>query len=62
MTTTPARHRDTYDPGPDEFDTGPNLADVQEAGDDWWATRCEVRKCDGTRVDGHYCARHGGRW
>ena len=67
---TPDRHRDTYDPGPDEHDTGQpspsELAAEVETDKAYRRPVCEVTKpkCGAPAVDveGRFCGWHGPQW
>ena len=63
---TPDRHRDTYDPGPDEHDDGQlspsELAAEVETDKAYRPPRCEVRGCTAPRMDAHFCGHHGPQW
>ena len=66
MTATPDRHRDTYDPGPDENEHLPRLTPSELAAevetDKAWRPLCEVRGCFSDAMDGHFCGWHGPQW
>ena len=64
--STPDRHRDTYDPGPDEHDTGrlspSELAAEVETDKAYRPLKCEVRGCLAPPRNEHFCGYHGPQW
>ena len=64
--STPDRHRDTYDPGPDEYDTGrpspSELAAEVETDKAYRPPSCEVRGCTAPVLGHRWCAYHGPQW
>ena len=66
MTATSDRHRDTYDPGPDENEHLPRLSPSELAAevetDKAWRPKCQVRKCNGPDYGDGFCTYHGPQW